>query len=146
MTSWLTFVVGVIVGLIIGWLMDMFYRRAPRPEPVEHLVGTPEWAQPLPATPAPELTGTAVASTAAVAGTAAEDALDVPPGSETAEATEEVDWRAISDRVDEVAAGANEPEVATPHLRTELPEEAGLPPSAAETLAPPPEDDGETRG
>jgi hypothetical protein len=38
-----------------------------------------------------------------------DDHLDVPPGSETAEASDEVNWREISARVDEVAAEAPPP-------------------------------------
>ncbi len=123
MTAWLTFVVGVILGLVIGWLIDMLYRRAPRPEPEELPDGAPDWARPLPtATPAPELPGVAAASAVAVAA-ATDDGLDVPPDSETAAATEEVNWREISARVDEVAEEAPPPPASVPRIRSELPDE-----------------------
>lgn len=141
MAPWLTFVIGVIAGLVIGWLLDMIYRRAPRPEATEQPVSAPNWTQPLAApTPAPELAGVAAASTAAAAVAADDDVLDVPPGSETAEATEEVDWRAISARVDEVAEGLDDRRGDAPEVGPELPGERGLPPAAADTLAPDDED------
>lgn len=124
MAPWLTFVVGIIVGLVIGWLLDMLYRRAPRGAEEAQPDRTPEWAQPLPAAVAsPELPGVAAAS--AVAVSAAEDnGLDVPPDSETAEATEEVNWREISGRVDEVAAQVEPPARPAPHIHSELPDDA----------------------
>ena len=130
MTPWLTFVVGIIVGLVIGWLIEMLYRRAPRAEPAEQPDRTPEWAQPLPA----------------MAVAADSDGLDVPPGSETAEATEAVDWRAISARVDEVAGEVDERPSTAAQISSELPDEDALPPAAADALAPPAEDDEEARG
>jgi hypothetical protein len=161
MTAWLTFVVGIIVGLLIGWLIDLLWRRVPRAEPVPQPDQVPDWARPLPeSTPSPETAGVVAASAVAVAAVSDEDGLDVPPGSETAGATLEaearadaVDWPAVSARVDEVAAGLDEPAVVdapvpaeapapaeppTPAVRSELPPdaEAGLPPSAADTLAP----------
>lgn len=123
MAPWLTFVVGIILGLVIGWLIDMLYRRAPRPMEEGQADRTPEWAQPLPAaTAAPELPGVAAASAVAVAAVD-DNGLDVPPGSETAEATEEVNWREISDRVDEVAADVEPPTKPTLRIRSELPDE-----------------------
>jgi hypothetical protein len=136
MAPWLTFVIGIIVGLVIGWLIDMLYRRAPRPEAVEAVDRTPDWAQPLPsAAPAPELPGVAASSSVAVAAVS-DEGLDVPPHSETAEVAEEVNWRDISARVDEVGA-----EIDAPRVASERPDETGLTPSAAETLAPSEDED-----
>jgi hypothetical protein len=51
MTSWLTFVIGIIVGLLIGWVIDLIYRRRADSnrdaEPVESDSATPAWAEPL---------------------------------------------------------------------------------------------------
>jgi hypothetical protein len=147
MSPWLTFVVGIIVGLLAGWLIDMLYRRAPRPPSEEQPDRTPDWAQPLPvATPAPELPGVALASTAAIGAVAEDEGLDVPPGSETGEASESVGWREIAGRVDEVAADIDSQPVVTARLASEMPEETGMPPSAAETLAPPPAEDDQQTG
>lgn len=124
MAPWLTFVVGIILGLVIGWLIDMLYRRAPRSEAEELPDRTPDWAKPLPAEmTAPELPGEAVASTVAVAAVADDDGLDVPPDSETAAATEEVNWREISTRVDEVAEEETPPPGNAPRIRSEMPDQ-----------------------
>ncbi len=45
MSSWLTFVVGVILGLLFGWLIDLLYRRrkeAALPEIIEPAAIAPE--------------------------------------------------------------------------------------------------------
>jgi hypothetical protein len=124
MAPWLTFVAGIIVGLVIGWVIDMLYRRAPRPDIPGPAEAAPGWTQPLPpATAAPR----------------DEDHLDVPPGSESEEATEEVDWRALSARVDEVAAEVDLPAASTARSGGEPPDEGELPP-------PPAEEDGLPRG
>jgi cytoskeletal protein RodZ len=147
MSPWLTFVVGIIVGLLVGWLIDMLYRRAPRPAAEEQPDRTPDWAQPLPvATPAPELPGVALASTAAIGAVSEDEGLDVPPGSETGEVVDEVEWREIAGRVDEVAAAIDAEAVVTARVPSEMPEETGLPPSAAETLSPSTAEDDQQTG
>jgi hypothetical protein len=126
MAPWLTFVVGIILGLVIGWLIDMLYRRASGPTAKELPDRTPDWARPLPAeTPAPQLPGVATASAVAVAAATEDDGLDVPPGSQTSAATDEVDWRAISERVDAVADEVPPPPASVPRIRSEMPDEEG---------------------
>ncbi|MCU0509688.1 MAG: hypothetical protein MUC34_15110 [Anaerolineae bacterium] len=148
MTPWLTFVIGIIAGLVIGWLIDMLYRRVARGEAVEAVDRAPEPAQPLPAA-APELPGVAAASAVAVAAVS-DEALDVPPLAETAEVAQEVNWQEISEGVAEASDEAldvpSHTGTAAPSVAVQMPDEAGMPPSAAEALKPAQEDETEPRG
>lgn len=77
MSPWLTFVVGVIVGLLVGWMLDLFYRRRTeaQPEVTSSAARQPEWAVPLPEAPVEPVSpgAAAPAAVAAVAAVAAEE-------------------------------------------------------------------------
>lgn len=55
MSPWLTFAVGIIIGLLVGWVIDVVYRRRTDPardvEPVEAGLAPPAWTTPLPGAP-----------------------------------------------------------------------------------------------
>ncbi len=54
MSPWLTFVIGVILGLLIGWIIDWWYRRretAASLKPVETRAAPPSWTPPQVETP-----------------------------------------------------------------------------------------------
>ena len=51
MSSWLTFVVGIIFGLLIGWVIDLLYRRRQASRELEFAepdTPPPAWVAPLP--------------------------------------------------------------------------------------------------
>ncbi|MGE5602296.1 MAG: helix-hairpin-helix domain-containing protein [Nitrososphaerales archaeon] len=77
MSSWLTFVIGVILGLLVGWLIDLLYRRrAQTPsglESVESQAALPAWAA-REAEVAAEAVAPAPVAEAAVEGAGAESA------------------------------------------------------------------------
>lgn len=125
MSSWLTFVIGIILGLLIGWLIDLLHRRrADRdssPEPVRsEAIALPETAPEAIAAPGAE--------------TPVEE--ETGPAPENIEA-EEPAWPILAARVAEVAIEA-EPALPTePHVSDEPPAEPeGLPLEAVEALAP----------
>jgi predicted flap endonuclease-1-like 5' DNA nuclease len=139
MSSWLTFVVGIILGLLFGWLIDLWYRRrkeAAVPETIEAAAIAPELAVP----PA----GETAAVAAAVAGAEeergpapeAEMVEEAPEPPVEAEASQPPDWPAMSERVAEVAEEVEAPAALAPQVAAEMPVlEEGLPPAAVAALA-----------
>jgi predicted flap endonuclease-1-like 5' DNA nuclease len=165
MSSWLTFVIGIILGLLVGWLIDLFYRRraptTPGLEPVEPEATPPAWVAP-PAEAAAEAAIPPAAEEAPVESAGAEpddtgmteppsapEPLLAPEAAAAATAAaviseerapeeggQEAEWPVIAERVGEVANETESAPAAAPHISDELPAPEALPPEAVEALAP----------
>lgn len=156
MSPWLTLVIGVILGLLIGWLIDLFYRRrdsATRGEAVETRTAPPDWVAPPPAAPVQSEVAKEV-SAVALEEPVAPDLPElpqapsapeppVPPDEPAAEALVALDhggaveWPEVSEQVAAVAAPESSGGPVAPRVADELPANTGgLPPAAVEALAP----------
>lgn len=165
MSTWLSLVIGIILGLIVGWLIDMLWRRRPEaPEAAEDVAApgrAAEWTIPPPAAPALETPEAPQAAELAVlpeASPAVELAVppeahaeeqapveellaQVEPGEAATELGEpgRVDWPEISERVAQVADEIHEGPAEVRAETVELPETAPrLSSEALEALAPAP--------
>ena len=157
MSNWLSLVIGVIIGLIFGWLIDMFWRR--RPEVAGHTedaiepTRAVEWTLP---TPPPVAEPPLAPETAP----AVEPPLPPEAGAEVTRAAEVaaqveadapgVDWPEISERVAQVGEELQETVAEVRTEIAELPEKAerfvsgaldALAPAPAEELRAPGKDD-----
>lgn len=127
MSTWLSLVVGVILGLLFGWGIELFYRRRPRPPveaPDEAAVEPVDWRE------VSERVAAVPVEVAAPVAEVHEIAAELSDG--------------VTAEVHEIAAELPEGEVRLPEVAVELPDAVAelpdvpsrLPEDAVEALAP----------
>lgn len=141
MSTWLSLVVGVILGLLFGWGIELFYRRRPRPSseapdeaPVEAAVEPVDWravSERVAAVPVEVVAP--VAEVHEVAAEVHEIAAEVPDAVEAEVHEVAAELPDVAVRLPEVAAELPEAVVEPPYVPSRLPEEAveALAPTAA---------------
>ena len=129
MTNWLSLVIGVIIGLLFGWLIEMFWRRRSEVGGPEEGAVEPsravEWTLPA---PAPVAEAPAAPEAAPAIEPAASSEVEAP-GTDLGQVDlgkeGGVDWPEISERVAQVGDELGETVADVRAEIVELPEKAG---------------------